>query len=143
METPQIPAYPERLNAFLTTEHFTLQSARGIINGEIVSRVNIYFTTLSSILIAAAFLAQIPQMSQLFGLFAAIAFPVAVLLGLFTLARLMVLGRVDTIYIRAINRVRQFYVQAAPEAQRYLLFPPYDDDRSVRAYGGRSEERRV
>jgi len=42
----------------------------------------------------------------------------------------------DFIYIRAINRVRQFYVQAMPEVAGYLLFPPHDDDRSTRAYGG-------
>jgi hypothetical protein len=136
MDTPQTSEYPERMNAFMTTEHFTLQSARGLINGEIMSRVNIYFTTLSSVLIAGAFLAQMPEMDNLFILFTWIAFPVVILLGIFTLARLMVLGRMDFVYIRAINRIRQFYVQATPEVQRYLLFQPYDDDRSTRAYGG-------
>lgn len=136
METPPTPEYPERMNSFMTTEHFTLQSARSILNGEIMSRVNIYFTTLGSVLIASAFLAQIAEMEAIFELFTWIAFPVTILLGLFTLTRLMVLGRTDFFYIRAINRIRQFYVQAAPEMERYLLFPPHDDDRSTRAYGG-------
>jgi len=136
METPSSHKFPDRMNTFMTTEHFTLQSARGIINGEIVSRVNIYFTTLASVLIAAAFLANIPGMDDLLKLFTWIAFPVTVLLGLLTLARLMVLGRMDSVYIRAINRIRQFYVRAAPEVTPYLLFPPHDDDRSARVYGG-------
>jgi hypothetical protein len=106
------------------------------VDAEIVGRVNIYFTSLSSVMIAAALLAQIPEMSQLFKLFVAIAFPVIVMLGIFTVARLIVLGHQDFEFIRAINRVRQFYVQAAPEASRFLLFPPYDDDRSVRIYAG-------
>jgi hypothetical protein len=130
--------YPERMNVFLTTEHFTLQSARNIINAEIISRVTIYFATLSSVLIASAFFAQIPQLAELFGVFIWIAFPVLIVLGLFTLARLIVLGKMDSVYIRAINRIRQFYVRAAPEVQNFLLFPPYDDDQSIYIYGGYS-----
>lgn len=137
METPpQPPSYPERMNVFLTSEHFTLQSARGLINAEINNRVNVYFTTLSSMLIASGFLAQVPAMNELWLLAASIALPLILLLGFFTVARLMVLGRLDFAYIRAINQVRQFYVQAAPEARQFLLFPPHDDDRSARTYGG-------
>lgn len=128
--------YSDRLNAFMTTEHSTLQSARSIINGEIMNRITIYFTTLSSVLIAGAFLAQLPELGNLFRLFLGIAFPVTILLGIFTLARLMVLGRMDLVYIRAINRIRQYYLRATPEMGKYLLFPPYDDDRSTRMYGG-------
>jgi hypothetical protein len=136
LETQPTPEFPERMNAFMTSEHFTLQSARSIINAEIMSRVNIYYTTLSAILIATAFLAQVPGMAYLFRIFAWIAFPVTVLLGIFTFARVIVLGRLDYTYVRAINRARHFYIQAAPQVERYLLFPPYDDDRSVSTYGG-------
>lgn len=136
MESPDSPKYPDRMNSFMTAEHFTLQAARGITNSEIMSRVSIYFMTLSSVLIATAFLAQAPDMDDLFVLFLAIGFPVVLLLGFFTLARLMILSGMDAAYIRAINRVRHFYVQAAPEARAFLLFPPYDDDQSVQIYGG-------
>lgn len=136
MEPPVSSDFPDRMNSFMTTEHFTLQAARGIINSEIMSRVSIYFMTLSSVLIATAFLAQAPAMDELFVLFLAIGFPVVLLLGFFTLARLMILSGMDAVYIRAINRVRHFYVQAAPEARAFLLFPPYDDDQSVLKYGG-------
>ncbi len=40
----------------MTTEHFTLQSARGNINAEFVAQVNLYFLTLSSLVVALAFL---------------------------------------------------------------------------------------
>lgn len=136
MDSPNAHRFPDRMNSFMTTEHFTLQSARGIINGEIMSRVSIYFMTLSSVLIATAFLSQAPEMGELFVLFLAIAFPVVLLLGFFTLARLMMLSGMDAVYIRAINRIRHFYIRAAPEARVFLLFPPYDDDQSVLKYGG-------
>lgn len=128
--------YPERMNSFMTTEHFTLQSARSIINSEISSRVTIYFTTLSSVIIAAAFVAQIPDMNQVFILFGSLAFPLVILLGFFTAARLGILSGMDAMYIRAINRIRHFYVQSASEVSQFMLFPPHDDDRSNGIYGG-------
>jgi hypothetical protein len=138
MTTSSVSNLPERMNGFMTTEHFTLQAARSIVNGEIMNRINIYFTVLSSVLIAAAFLAQRPELSQIFQLFAWIAFPALAVLGLLTFARLVVLANMDFVYLRALNRVRHFYVQATPETQQFLLFPPYDDDPAVRAYGGYS-----
>lgn len=142
MDTPPTLNYPDRMNVFMTTEHFTLQSARSIINSEIMNRVSLYFTTLSSVLIASAFLAQITKLDDLFSLFIWIAFPVLILLGIFTLARLMVLGRLDSVYIRAINRIRHFYAQSAPEMQKFMLFPPHDDFRSVSVYGGYANDMR-
>ena len=134
--SPPPAVFPDRLNTFLTTEHFTLQSARSLLTTETFSRVTIYFTTLSSVLIAASFLAQVAALTALFGLFVAIAFPVVVILGLLTLARLMIVSAVDGAYIAAINRIRQFYVQAAPEARQFLFFPAHDDLGSVQLYGG-------
>lgn len=127
---------PDRMNTFLTSEHFTLQSARGIVNGEISSRVTICFTTLSSVIIASAFVAQIPEMNQIFLLIGSIAFPLIIVLGFYTAVRLGVLSGMDAMYIRGINRIRQFYIQSAAEVEQFLLFPPHDDDRSNRIYGG-------
>jgi hypothetical protein len=53
-----------------------------------------------------------------------------------TFMRIMQLGAVDRTYIRAINRVRHFYLEAAPEVEKNLLFPPYDDEVSISRYGG-------
>lgn len=128
--------FPDRMNSYLTTEHFTLQAARSIVNSEISSRVTIYFTTLSSVIIAAAFVSQFPEISQVFVLFGSLAFPLVILLGFFTAARLGVLAGMDAMYIRAINRIRQFYVQSAGDVEQFLLFPPYDDDQSIGIYGG-------
>lgn len=131
---------PAEMYSFITTEHFTLSAARGVINGEISSRINIYFTTLSSVLIAAAFFAQVESMRSLSVLFGWFAFPLIVLLGLFTLGRVMILSVMDMTYIKAINRVRNFYSQAAPGMVKFLLFPPHDDRTSIAIYGGYSTD---
>ena len=136
MTDPKHSPFPDQMNSFMTTEHFTLQSARSIINSEIANRVSIYFTTLSSVIVAAAFVAQIPDMGQILVLFGSLAIPLVILLGFFTSARLGVLSVMDATYIRAINRIRHFYLQSAEEVGQFLLFPPYDDDDSVGTYGG-------
>lgn len=112
------------MNTYLTTEHFTLQSARAIINSEIASRVGIYFTTLSAVIIAAAFVAQIPEMNEIFQIFGSLAFPIIIILGFFTMFRLSVLSAMYATYLRAINRIRNFYLQSASEIEPFLLFPP-------------------
>jgi len=138
LEKDNTPAYPDGMYSFMTTEHFTLSAARGIINGEISNRINLYFTTLSSVLIAAAFIAQLDTMGSLFTLFGWIALPLLFALGLFTLGRLIILSGLDMTYVRAINRIRHFYTRAAPPAKEFMLFPPYDDNDSVFTYGGYS-----
>lgn len=136
MEPKLGPKYSEGLFSFLTTEHFTLQSARGIINQEISSRVSSFFMTVSSVLIASAFLAQLPDNRMLFLLFSAVAFPLLFFLGELTFMRMMQLSYLDRVYVRAISRVRRFYIDAAPEAEKYLLFPAHDDDDSINQYAG-------
>lgn len=136
MSREKSPDVSPETYTFATTEHFTLSAARGVVNGEISNRISIYFTTLSSVLIAAAFFAQLESLQSLSILFGWIAFPLIVLLGLFTLGRVMVLSVMDMTYIRAINRVRHFYSRAAPGLAEFLLFPPYDDKTSIAIYGG-------
>lgn len=56
-------ALPDRPQAFfssLLTEHFVLESARGITVAESSSRASLYLMTLSSSLVAYGFLAQTP-----------------------------------------------------------------------------------
>jgi hypothetical protein len=43
----------------MTTEHFTLQTARAVANAEISARLQLYMTTLSSAIIALALVAQL------------------------------------------------------------------------------------
>lgn len=136
MEDDSNLEFSQEMVSFMTTEHSTLSAARGVINAEISSRINIYFTTLSSVLIAAAFIAQIETVGQLFLLFGWIAVPLVILLGFFTLARLIFLGGMDMVTIRAMNRIRHFYVKAAPSIGEFLLFPPYDDIQSSASYAG-------
>ncbi len=74
----------------MTTEHFTLQTARAVVNAEISARLQLYMTTLSSAIIALALVAQVSgALGRAFQAFALVLLPVVYFLGLVTLARLL------------------------------------------------------
>jgi hypothetical protein len=66
---------------FMTTEHFTLQTARGVANAEIISRLQLYLGTLSSAIIALALTAQLSGLGFAFRGFALVLLPVVFFLG--------------------------------------------------------------
>jgi hypothetical protein len=69
---------------FMTTEHFTLQTARGVANAEISARLQLYLGTLSSALIALALTAQLSGLGFAFRAFALVLLPVVYFLGVVT-----------------------------------------------------------
>jgi hypothetical protein len=111
----------------LTTEHFTLQSARGNVTAETNGRLAIYLGTLSSALIALAFVGQISRLGDAFHVFALILLPALLVLGLATAGRLLQSNRQDLLYAAGINRVRHFYVELIPELGDYFVQSVHDD----------------
>lgn len=115
----------------LTTEHFTLQGARSVIISEVNSRATIYLSAVSSAVVALAFVTSISESADLMRAFALVLLPILAFMGFVTKARLVQLSYADFQYQRAINRIRHFYVDAAPEAMRYLTLSIYDDPAGV------------
>jgi hypothetical protein len=78
----QSPAGADRQSVvqFMTTEHFTLQTARTVANAEISARLQLYMTTLSSAIIALALVAQLSELGRAFVGFALVLLPVVYLL---------------------------------------------------------------
>ena len=80
----------QQVMQFMTTEHFTLQTARAVVNAEISARLQLYMTTLSSTIIALALVAQVSgALGRAFEAFALVLLPVVYFLGVVTLARLL------------------------------------------------------
>ena len=71
----------------VTTEHFTLQTGRGITVAEANGRVGVYLSTVSTTLVALAFIGQMSHLGPAFYLFGLILFASVFFLGLFTFAR--------------------------------------------------------
>lgn len=111
----------------LTTEHFTLQGARSVIISELNSRATIYLSAVSSTVVALAFVTSLSESPDLVRAFALVLLPILCFMGYVTKARLIQLSFADFQYQRAINRIRHFYVEAAPASAHYLTLSTHDD----------------
>jgi Ca2+/Na+ antiporter len=114
----------------LTTEHFTLQSARGAAASESSSRSALFLTVLSAALVALALAAQVAKPREVL-LLALMALGVVFFLGMVTYLRVLSTAIEDYLYVREINRIRHFYVETVPGIERYFVLSHHDDDHSV------------
>ena len=110
-------AKQQALLSALVTEHFVLQSARGVATSEAASRSSLYLTFLSGALIALGFIAQV---AERFDTFAAAVLPAIVVLGEFTYVRLLENSIEDVLFQRRINRIRRWYLGLHPDAAQFF-----------------------
>jgi hypothetical protein len=115
----------------LTTEHFALQSGRSATISESAGRSSLYMTTVSSAVVALALAAQVANLGTLFAL---AILPVVFFLGLVTYGRLLQSGVEDTIYARAIGRIRRLYGEINPARAEYFR-DIHSDRAGLRAMG--------
>jgi hypothetical protein len=120
----------------LTTEHFTLQTARSATIADSNGRSALYLATVSSAVVALAFIGQVAHLGQAFHLFALALLPALVMLGILTYLRLVQTAIEDLFYARAINRIRRHYVDLDPDAERWFLLCGFDDPAGVLAAMG-------
>jgi hypothetical protein len=126
------PPDPGRLLTALTTEHFTLQGSRAATTSESAARSSLFLGSVSSALVALGFLASVSGgTSALFRTFALTALPTLCFLGVTTFIRLVELGTEDILYGRAINRIRNHYLELAGHEARLFMMGANDDARGV------------
>jgi MFS family permease len=121
----------QQLLQALTTEHFTLQTARAATIADSNGRAALYLGTVSGGVIALAFIGQVADVGKAFFLFAFALLPALVLLGILTYLRLLQTSVEDLFYARAINRIRHHYVHLDPDAARWFLLTSHDDPPAV------------
>jgi hypothetical protein len=103
----------QQLLTALTTEHFGLAGARSQATGESSARAALYISAVSSTLVALGFIGQISDVGDTFNVFALTALPTLYVLGLFTFVRTIENGVEDLMMGRAINRIRNYYLEIA------------------------------
>jgi hypothetical protein len=114
----------------MTTEHFTLQSARASAAAESSSRSALFLTVLSAALVTLALAAQVASMEEVL-LLALLALGVVFFLGLVTYLRVLENGIEDYLYVKEMNRIRHFYLEVAPETAPYFVLSHFDDSEGV------------
>ncbi len=112
----------QALLSALTTEHFTLQSAKASTISDSSSRSSLYLGSVSSALIALAFIGQISALGQIFFLFGLTVLPTLFFLGLVTYVRVLQSMAEDVLYARSINRIRRYYAKIEPGQAHYFAF---------------------
>ncbi|WP_109509326.1 hypothetical protein [Nocardioides speluncae] len=122
---------PGQLLTALTTEHFTLQTARAQTTSETSARASIYMYSVSSALVALGFVSQVDGTGEVFAVFAFTVLPTIYLLGCATYVRLVELGAEDFRYGVAINRIRGYYHELAGDRSELFLLSGRDDAASV------------
>jgi hypothetical protein len=126
----------QQLLTALTTEHFTLQGARSQTMSESSARASVYVVSLSSALVALAFIGQLSEVGDVFNVFALTVLPTLYLLGVVTFVRLVECGAEDFRYALAINRIRHYYKEIAGERADLFLLSGHDDGSGVFANMG-------
>jgi hypothetical protein len=111
----------------VATEHFTLQGARANTVAETNGRIGIFLGTVSSTLIAVAFVGQMSNIGDAFRAFVLILLPILLFLGAATFGRVLQSAIEDYFYLGGINRIHHFYTTAAPVLAAYFVLSPYDD----------------
>jgi hypothetical protein len=129
---------PQRLDgdlsamlAVLTTEHFTLQTARSSTVAETVGRAGMYLTTVSTTLVALAFAGNVTDFGAAFTVFGLVALLSLLFVGFVTFQRVVQVSIDDIAAAQRINRVRRRYLELLPGLSSYLEQPAESDDAST------------
>jgi hypothetical protein len=116
-----------RALTILTTEHWSLLSARSLVYNEAFARAGMFLTFLSASLVALALMAQGMGFDRQFLLLAAIVLALDLLIGLATLGRVSDASKEDLRSIAGMNRIRHAYLELVPGVEPYFITSQYDD----------------
>ena len=116
-----------QLVTIMTTEHYNLQNGRSMTIAEANGRASLFVGAVSSGLIALAFVGQISRLGTPFYVFSLVVIATLFFMGLITFERVMQAGAVDVIYASGINRIRQLYLEYAPQMYPYLIHSTQSD----------------
>ena len=115
----------------LTAEHWSLLAARSLVYTEAMSRASMFIAALSGAVVALALVAQATDFGSGFVAFALVLLPVVYFLGIVTIARLAQVNHENRLWVQGMNRIRNAYLQIAPELEPYFVASRYDDEAGV------------
>ena len=110
------------------TEHWSLLAARSLVYTEAMSRTSIFVAALTGSVVALALVAQATDFDTGFVAFALVLLPVVYFLGVVTMVRLAQVNWEDARWVQGMNRIRNAYLDLAPELEPYFVTSRYDDD---------------
>ena len=138
-ENPVLPIMSiddPRAIQLLSTEHWSLLSARALAYNEAFVRAGMFLTFLSMSFVALALLAQAMSFGRDFLSVAAVVLTFDLVIGVTTFMRINGTGYDDLRAVHGMARIRHAYTQITPIVTPYFTTPTYDDiDAVVAVYG--------
>lgn len=117
----------------LTTEHWSLLASRSLVYTEAMARASIFVAGLGASVVALALVAQATDFGSGFTAFALVLLPVVYFLGVVTIVRLSQVNWEDARWVQGMNRIRNAYLDLAPELEPYFVTSRYDDEAGIMA----------
>ena len=121
----------QRVIQILSTEHWSLLSARSLAYNEAFIRGGMFLTFLSMSFVALALLAQGMSFGTQFLTIAAVVLAFDLVIGLTTYGRITGANVDDLRAVHGMARIRHAYTQIAPITKPYFTSPTHDDVASV------------
>ena len=116
----------------LQNEYGLLSSMLTTVWAASLTRVSLFLGVVSAMGVALGFAAQAGGgFGGTFSVFALVALPLALFLGLGTFVRTLELQREGIVYITGMNRIRHGIADIVPATRPYLVLSIYDDERGV------------
>jgi hypothetical protein len=123
---PDLAAVPHLLQ-ILSTEHWSLLTARSLAYNEAFTRASMFLTFVSMSFVGLALLASATGFTSDFALIAVVVLGFDLVIALVTFMRVGQANLEDTLAMHGMNRIRAAYVRIAPEVDRFLVTGTTDD----------------
>ena len=120
-----------RALTILTTEHWSLLSARSLVYNEAFARAGMFLAFLSATLVALGLVATATGFSDAFLVVAAVLLALNLFVGLASLGRISAASTEDIRYLQGMNRLRHAYHEIVPGLEPYFVTGHHDDIASV------------
>lgn len=128
-----------RALTILTTEHWSLLSARSLVYNEAFARAGMFLAFLSATLVALGLVATATGFSDGFLIVAAVVLGLDLFIGLASLGRIVAASGEDIKYLQGMNRLRHAYHEMVPGLEGYFISSHHDDVDLVLAFYGPAE----
>lgn len=120
----------------LSTEHWSLLTARSLVYNEAFARGGMFLAFLSATLLVLGLISTATGFSDAFLVVAALLLALDLFVGLATIGRISGASTEDLRYLQGMNRLRHAYFELVPGLEDYFITSGYDDFDSVAAFYG-------
>ena len=131
VENPITDLTDPRVVQILSTEHWSLLSARGLAYNEAFTRGGMFLTFLSTSFVALALFSTAMSFGDDFLIVAAVVLAFDFIMGLLTYGRILGANVDDLRAVHGMSRIRHAYTQIAPVTTPYFTAGTHDDMEGV------------